>query len=187
MPRKQIIRRIKIAAHKIRPTQLARPRQKIRLRPHRPTRRPHSLSKNARSISISPKSWTFGWNQRPISTIRTTCSKLAYGMAYPQAQSWRGFVTQPTALRPAPATADCGGYVALRPCTECKREISSEAKSCPHCGKQNPTTKHYSIGQGCAGCLVVVIVLAVIGALAGDPGGRLQPRGRHKRAQGAVR
>ena len=59
--------------------------------------------------------------------------------------------------------------MALRPCTECKREISSEAKSCPHCGKQNPTTKNYSIGQGCAGCLVVVIVLWVIGSLAGGP------------------
>src|SRR5690606_23606999 len=48
-------------------------------------------------------------------------------------------------------------------CLECKREISTEAKSCPHCGKRNPTTSTSAAGQGCAGCLSVLAVLALIG------------------------
>lgn len=29
--------------------------------------------------------------------------------------------------------------MALKPCKECKKEISTEAKVCPNCGKRNPT------------------------------------------------
>lgn len=28
--------------------------------------------------------------------------------------------------------------MAIKPCVECKREISDEADPCPHCGKRNP-------------------------------------------------
>lgn len=30
--------------------------------------------------------------------------------------------------------------MALKPCRECKKEISTEAKTCPHCGVSNPAT-----------------------------------------------
>src|SRR4051794_26679151 len=29
--------------------------------------------------------------------------------------------------------------MALAPCIECKKEISTEAATCPHCGKKSPT------------------------------------------------
>jgi hypothetical protein len=29
--------------------------------------------------------------------------------------------------------------MALKPCRECKREISTDARRCPHCGARNPT------------------------------------------------
>jgi hypothetical protein len=54
--------------------------------------------------------------------------------------------------------------MALKPCKECGKEISTEAKNCPHCGKKDPTGRQ----AGCLGigCLSIV-VLAVIGNLAG--------------------
>jgi hypothetical protein len=29
--------------------------------------------------------------------------------------------------------------MALKPCNECKQEVSTEATVCPHCGEPNPT------------------------------------------------
>lgn len=52
--------------------------------------------------------------------------------------------------------------MALKPCKECGREISTEAKTCPHCGKQWPTGKPTSpFAIGCLGLLG----LAVVGSL----------------------
>lgn len=28
--------------------------------------------------------------------------------------------------------------MALKPCRECKKDVSTDAKTCPHCGKQSP-------------------------------------------------
>jgi hypothetical protein len=60
-----------------------------------------------------------------------------------------------------------GGQMALKPCKECKKEISTEAKTCPHCGKTNPTSSGLVIGTG-GGCLLVVIVVVVIGTLSSN-------------------
>jgi hypothetical protein len=50
--------------------------------------------------------------------------------------------------------------VALRPCRECNKEISSDAKVCPHCGKK--------LGMGkSGGCLVLVLVVFVLVLLIG--------------------
>jgi hypothetical protein len=43
--------------------------------------------------------------------------------------------------------------MALTTCPECEKEMSSEAKRCPHCGYKIKTGK---------GCLVVLIVLAIV-------------------------
>lgn len=51
--------------------------------------------------------------------------------------------------------------MALRPCSECKKEISSDAKTCPHCGKKT------GMSTG-AGCLVLIIVLVILGAVVGQ-------------------
>jgi RNA polymerase subunit RPABC4/transcription elongation factor Spt4 len=49
--------------------------------------------------------------------------------------------------------------VALKPCKECGREISTEAKACPHCGKTSPTGAKTS--WLAAGCLIIIILFIV--------------------------
>jgi RNA polymerase subunit RPABC4/transcription elongation factor Spt4 len=57
--------------------------------------------------------------------------------------------------------------MALKPCKECRREISSEAKACPHCGKKDPTGARTSpFAMGC----LVIIILGVIGSLVSSNG-----------------
>jgi RNA polymerase subunit RPABC4/transcription elongation factor Spt4 len=49
--------------------------------------------------------------------------------------------------------------MALKPCSECGREISTEAKTCPHCGKKDPTGRPANpFGVGC----LVIIVIALL-------------------------
>jgi hypothetical protein len=63
------------------------------------------------------------------------------------------------------------GAMALRPCKECKKEISSEAKVCPHCGKK----QHGSIAG--VGCLIIIGLLVFAGyfgtQLNNNPGGNV--------------
>lgn len=49
--------------------------------------------------------------------------------------------------------------MALKACSECKREISTDAKTCPHCGKRNPTS---SSGTKIIAVIVVVGIIAAI-------------------------
>jgi len=52
--------------------------------------------------------------------------------------------------------------MALKPCQECGREISTEAKVCPHCGKSNPTGVRTSpLAMGC----LVLILLSIVGGI----------------------
>jgi hypothetical protein len=51
--------------------------------------------------------------------------------------------------------------MALRPCKECKKEISTDAKICPHCGKK----QGIGLGIGCLGIIVALIALGYIGSL----------------------
>lgn len=79
--------------------------------------------------------------------------------------------------------------MALTTCPECKKEVSSQAVSCPHCGfplsgaipaaftpppappspqqvtSVSPASKT-GVGKGCAGCLSVVVLIFVIGWIA---------------------
>lgn len=54
--------------------------------------------------------------------------------------------------------------MALKPCRECGREVSTEAKSCPNCGAENPVKKQ-SIGQKRVGtgtgCLIILGIFLV--------------------------
>ena len=48
--------------------------------------------------------------------------------------------------------------MALRPCKECKQQISTDAKVCPHCGKK--------VGMSTAsGCLVAFLALIILGSV----------------------
>jgi hypothetical protein len=48
--------------------------------------------------------------------------------------------------------------MAMKSCKECKKEISTDAKQCPSCGKKNPTggSSKLKIGLGIVAVLVVI-------------------------------
>jgi hypothetical protein len=50
--------------------------------------------------------------------------------------------------------------MALRPCKECQKQISTDAKVCPNCGKAIRS----SSGSG-SGCLLAILILILIGAV----------------------
>lgn len=54
----------------------------------------------------------------------------------------------------------------LKPCKECGKEISTDAKSCPHCGKRSPTRSSTSPVLAVLG---VVVVLGVFASLMSSP------------------
>jgi hypothetical protein len=45
--------------------------------------------------------------------------------------------------------------MALKPCKECGREISTDAKSCPHCGK------NYNLWRGPLNLIAILIGFAL--------------------------
>lgn len=55
----------------------------------------------------------------------------------------------------------------LKPCKECGKAISTEAKVCPHCGKKNPTQSRTTPTAAAAGCLFIIAVVVVV-ALIGN-------------------
>lgn len=56
--------------------------------------------------------------------------------------------------------------MALKPCKECKTEVSTSAKTCPHCGVKNPTVTKL---QGCLGIFFVMVILGAIISIFDDP------------------
>lgn len=60
--------------------------------------------------------------------------------------------------------------MALRPCRDCKREVSTNAKVCPHCGTPQPATFLAMSGgaRNALGCVGVIFVGGLIGMCAGD-------------------
>lgn len=55
--------------------------------------------------------------------------------------------------------------MALKPCKECKKEVSTSAKLCPHCGVKNPGT---TTGQMLLGVIGLCAVVAAIATSCGD-------------------
>lgn len=57
--------------------------------------------------------------------------------------------------------------MALKPCRECKKDVSSEAKACPHCGVKDPTKKKTSllaaVGYGLGGLVVIGMCSSALG------------------------
>jgi len=56
--------------------------------------------------------------------------------------------------------------MALKPCVECGREISTEAAACPHCGKTLPKASPASgcLGWGCFAVVAFVVLSTALGA-----------------------
>jgi len=46
--------------------------------------------------------------------------------------------------------------MALKPCKECKKEVSTQARKCPHCGVSYPTK---NITQGCLVALILIVCI----------------------------
>lgn len=51
----------------------------------------------------------------------------------------------------------------LKPCRECKKEVSTEAKTCPHCGASKPTRGPFGATSTGTGCVAILIVAVVFG------------------------
>lgn len=58
--------------------------------------------------------------------------------------------------------------MALKPCRECKAEVSTEAKTCPHCGVANPTKVPPSAKDTLIGGVIVAVVVAIGVTMCGD-------------------
>lgn len=50
--------------------------------------------------------------------------------------------------------------MALKPCRECKQEVSTEAKACPNCGTPKPTTPKASAKETLATLVVLILLVA---------------------------
>ena len=57
--------------------------------------------------------------------------------------------------------------MALTKCKECKKEVSTSAKTCPHCGVKDPG---HGAKQKLSGCLILVIIVAAIMYFVGEGG-----------------
>lgn len=54
--------------------------------------------------------------------------------------------------------------MAIKPCRECGKDVSSEADKCPHCGIAKPAGGGTSVSGGFCGCLIIAfMVLYLIG------------------------
>lgn len=54
--------------------------------------------------------------------------------------------------------------MALTQCKECKKEVSTTAKTCPHCGVKDPG---FGAKQKLSGCLIMIIIVAAIAYFVG--------------------
>jgi hypothetical protein len=50
--------------------------------------------------------------------------------------------------------------MAITQCKECKKDVSTSAKTCPHCGVKDPGV---TAKQKLGGCLVLIVIAVVIG------------------------
>lgn len=60
--------------------------------------------------------------------------------------------------------------MALKPCRECKREVSTNAEKCPHCGTSRPTAVLAMSGgaRNALGCAGLIFFIGVVGRCASD-------------------
>lgn len=74
--------------------------------------------------------------------------------------------------------------MALIICEECKKEFSSTAKSCPHCGAKKPPSEIERVGGGFIKIVLVIIALFwAWGEIAGNSTPASQTTGRQSAAQ----
>lgn len=50
----------------------------------------------------------------------------------------------------------------MKPCRECGEKVSSEAKTCPHCGVKWPANKLQEVASGLQGCGCILTLLITV-------------------------
>lgn len=58
--------------------------------------------------------------------------------------------------------------MALKPCHECKQEVSTGARTCPHCGVKFPTGRplvDMDAGENLKGCGCILMILIAVGLM----------------------
>jgi hypothetical protein len=73
----------------------------------------------------------------------------------------------------------------MRPCVECTREVSTDAKECPYCGKRKPT-REWWMPTAPAGCLIIFFLLAIFGSLISTRSSHSPASAPHATARGEV-
>jgi RNA polymerase subunit RPABC4/transcription elongation factor Spt4 len=63
---------------------------------------------------------------------------------------------------------DGSEVMALKPCRECKKEVSTEATVCPHCGTPKPTTPQQTWKDTLVGLIVVIVVVGGLVTMCSD-------------------
>ena len=58
--------------------------------------------------------------------------------------------------------------MAMTKCKECKKEVSTKAKTCPHCGVKDPGTKFSEVLGGFV--ILLVVIFAIVKCSEDDPG-----------------
>jgi len=57
--------------------------------------------------------------------------------------------------------------MAVKPCPECGKPVSSTADACPHCGGNLPSAAKTLMSAGCSLMVISIVLIFVILALAG--------------------
>lgn len=55
--------------------------------------------------------------------------------------------------------------MALTKCKECGKEVSTDAKTCPHCGKEIKKTSIWTKKFSSCGCLAVILLIIIVYAI----------------------
>jgi hypothetical protein len=66
--------------------------------------------------------------------------------------------------------------MAITQCKECKKDVSSSATTCPHCGIKNPGISGKDAGKGCLGVFAFVIIFAAVMASCDDDSSSSSPK-----------
>lgn len=70
--------------------------------------------------------------------------------------------------------------MAMKPCRECKTEVSTEAKTCPHCGTPKPTTRKATAKDTFAGAVLLAAIVGGTVTMCSDSDAEKQAKAQAK-------
>lgn len=75
--------------------------------------------------------------------------------------------------------------MAIKPCRECTKDVSTEAKTCPHCGVSDPTKAKASPKDTLIGTAVLIAIVAGLVTMCGDSDAEKQAKAEEAKAKQA--